>query len=534
IANDGTYQLKATATDCANNVSLEKVVQFVIDRTPPVITSTTPTNGSTITNKPPITGTLSEPATVTVEATGQQATVNGTTFSLAYALQEGANAFVLVARDAAGNNSRYPYSVTVRTDGPTIEIVESGAAIPANTVYRRQVKPELRSSDPEATFIATLNGANFVSGTVLSDNGSYTLTARARDAFGHESPNATATFTIDRSGPAVQITSPSNGATITAETVIVSGTFADARTISVNGVSASLGNGTFNVTVPLELGENVLVALATDESGNTATDQIVVTRPRGALAIILKSPPHGLITNRPNVPVAGQVLTIADAQSVSINDEAIETDPAGNFFKSEHALIEGDNVITAKVVSKSGQANTASVTVKADFTPPRLFVYANGVELADRARFATSPEITIDATDNNPKGLTRRLTIDGSNATPPVNGLANGGHSITAIARDAAGNETRIDRTLFIGSGSVNSGCGFTNVEPANESAVSGASVHITGRSGGAINVLINGTLAEVADGSFCGTAALQPGRNEVTIQCADANGQPTNDAPLV
>ncbi|MFL6246086.1 MAG: Ig-like domain-containing protein [Thermoanaerobaculia bacterium] len=534
VANDGAYTLRATAVDCAGNASDEKIVPFIIDRTPPAITSVTPANNSTITNKPPIAGTLSEPAGVFVESTNQQATIAGTSFSLAYALQEGTNAFVLVARDAAGNSSRLPYSVTVRTTAPTVEIVESGAPIAANAVYRRAVTPELRSSDPDATFTATLNGNAFTSGTAVTANGSYTLTARARDAFGHDSQPATATFSIDRGGPAVNITAPATLAQIAAAEVIVSGTYTDARSVTVNGIVATLTNGAFSATIPLDLGENMIIALATDASGNTATDQIAVTRPRGAIAILLKSPPHGLITNRPTVPVAGQVVTIAEAASVTVNGQVVQTDPAGNFFVPEHVLVEGANEIKATVISKTGQSNSAIAMVTADFTPPVLKVLANGIELTDGARFATSPEITLLATDAGNEQPAKRLILDGSPAASPANGLANGGHSISAFARDAAGNEARADLTLFVGSATSSSGCGFSAIEPANESAVSGAMVRINGRSGGAVRVLINGAAADVADGSFCGTATLQPGRNEITIHCADENGQPTSDEPLI
>jgi hypothetical protein len=122
IAVDGAYELKATAADCAGNAADEKVVHFVIDRTPPTITSVTPVNGTTIANKPPITGVVSEPAIVFVEGTNQPATVTGTTFSLAYDLKEGTNAFVLVASACAPPRRRSRSWRTARPSRPTPSI----------------------------------------------------------------------------------------------------------------------------------------------------------------------------------------------------------------------------------------------------------------------------------------------------------------------------------------------------------------------------------------------------------------------------
>src|SRR5207244_6897306 len=98
-----------------------------------------------------------------------------------------------------------------------------------------------------------------------------------------------------------------------------------------------------------------------------------------------------------------------------------------------------------------------TVHVLADFTPPVLSVRANGVALAAGARFATSPAIAVTADDANPN-VTTRVTIDGAAGTDTTT-LRDGGHLLTAIARDAAGNETRIDRTFFIGSTRAGSHC---------------------------------------------------------------------------
>jgi YD repeat-containing protein len=533
ITADKTYELRAKATDCAGRVSDELVLQFTIDRTPPQITSFNPGSGSSHASKPAIAGTLSEPASVVSEATGTAANVSGVNFTYAGALSEGLNNFVFVATDAAGNQSRTPYAITVDTIAPSVQITENGDAIAPDQRFNRAVTPVITSNDPTATITATLNTANFKSGTTVDADGSYTITAKARDAMGNESATATATFRIDRSGPSIDITSPQDGSSVNSSTVAVTGNVAgNVKSVTVNNVLATVTGTTFAATIPLDLGSNLVTAIAIDQANQSATDSIEVTRNEASLTILLTAPPDKLLTNRPTTLVAGQVLNVPNTQKVTINGTDAAFDPAGAFRRLDHPLTEGENVITASATSKAGQVTSVTATVTADFTPPVVRVLANGTELLEGARFATSPSLTLEVTDNYPTGLTRKLMVDGEILNEVATSLGDGGHALTATARDQAGNETRVDRVFFVGAGGIGGGCALSNFTPAQNAAVFGEVVRITGRSGGAANVLINGKAATVADGTFCGDATLVPGRNDVTIQCADANGAPTSDQP--
>jgi RHS repeat-associated protein len=536
ISAEGAHELRATATDCAGHTSDERIVRFTIDRTPPQILTINPANGAVVGNKPVITGTVSPDAvSLVIEGTSVAATLTNGSFTLPAPLVEGVNTLVLVPTDAAGNQSRTSYSVTVKTTPPVVTITEDGSPIPSNTTYHRSVTPLVSSNDPSATIAATLNSQPFTSGTQISADGGYTLTATATDSFGHASQPATATFTIDRSAATVKITSPVNGASVASDRVDVQGTVGNGVTgVSVSAIGApiqaTISGGTFTATgVPLDFGSNLLIATATGGNGSVGTDTIEVIRSSDKLGILLTAPPDNFLTNHTTTIVAGQVLSPGAGGIVTINGTQIAVDTKGAFLKPDFALVEGTNTITASVKNASGASNDVVVHVTADFTPPVLKVMANGVDLSDGARFATSPTISLTATDALP--VTTTLTIDGSTATAPVSGLANGGHSLTAIARDAAGNETRVDRSFVIGSSSTGTGgCALGSFDPANNSAVYADTIKIAGRAGGASSVLVNGVKASLADGSFTAQVTLQVGRNDIQIQCADANGAPTSD----
>jgi hypothetical protein len=533
LRGDGTHVLRASATDCAGNAETREHT-FTIDTTAPRIESFDPPDGTAVGSKPSLTGRLSEPATVVEEVSSAAAIVDGVTFTFNGQWEEGRNERLFVATDPAGNVSRTPYALRVKTSAPFVEIVEEGAPIPAGALYNRSVRPVIRSNDPTALITAVLNGQPFTSGASVTADASYTLVATARDALGHTSDEVTATFTIDTTPPKITIATPIDGAALGGEQTDVRGTVdADAVSVSINGVAATLNGAAFSATVLLEPGTNLIRGLVQDRAGNSGVARVEVTRIGGPQAIVLTSPPDEMLTNRPTTVVSGQVLTRPPSGTVEVNGIEIPVTAGGTFRKVDFALQEGENDIVASVASISGERNSVSVDVQADFTPPELRVTANALALEDGARFAVSPQVGVDASDNSAQGLATELTIDGARIAGAIPTFADGGHALTAIARDGAGNETRIDRTFFVGDTGPGPGCALSAIDPQNDAAVLADIVRIVGHSGGAAGVLIDGKAAQVADGSFCGEATLKAGRNEVVIRCADASGNATNDPPV-
>jgi hypothetical protein len=80
--------------------------------------------------------------------------------------------------------------------------------------------------------------------------------------------------------PAVAITAPADGTTVTSPTVTLTGTASDDGPVSVqvDGHAATVAaDRTWSVAVPLAAGANALTATATDADGNTATARRSVT-----------------------------------------------------------------------------------------------------------------------------------------------------------------------------------------------------------------------------------------------------------------
>jgi RHS repeat-associated protein len=528
IVAEGSHTLSASATDCAG-LKTDRKVTFTIDTTAPAIDGFVPANGATVGAAPAaIHANASEAATISVAGTAMTATTTAAGgFDLTGAtLVEGVNRFTIHAVDQAGNAVDVPYSVTLRTSVPSVSITDNGVVIGANALFNRAVTPVIRSSAADATISATLDGQPFTSGTKITAEGAHTLSATATDPVGH-SGSATATFTIDTTAPVIRITSPANGAKVQGDSIAVTGNAGDAVSVTVNGAPVTLAaDGGFSTTVSIEPGDNAIVAAGRDRAGNGGSAQITVTRDDLAAGLVLTQP-TATITNRKTTVVAGRILTPANAKSLTIGSQTVAFDPTGAFLVADYPLVEGVNTITATLTAMNGRTTTATATITADLTPPTVRILANGQPLDDGARFAGAVSLSADASDG-----TLELRLDGSVVNPPANVSATGSHTAIATAVDAAGNSARITRSFSIGAQAGGGGCSLTQFDPAGGSVVGASSVTITGLSGGAAGVKINGVPAQVANGSFSGTAELtQEGSNTISIVCTDAAGNPTGSA---
>ncbi|MCU1347124.1 MAG: hypothetical protein JWO56_154, partial [Acidobacteria bacterium] len=475
-----------------------------------------------------------EAATITVAGSAANArTTAAGAFDLAgLTLVEGTNRFTLHAVDEAGNAVDVPYSFVLRTVTPDVEVVDNGIPIADNAIFNHAVAPSLRSTIPDATLAATLNGQPFTSGTNIGADNSYTLVATATAA-GHTT-TTTLHFTIDRTPPVVTIASPANNATVDAAQAVVTGNAGDGVTLTVNGTSVTPGpNGSFTASVALDFGENPIVASGRDRAGNTGSATVTITRTGAGTGIVLTSPGDATTTNRRTTVVSGRILTPSGARSLSLEGKAgsrttgaiaVAFDPAGGFTVPDFPLFEGANTITATLTSTNDKAASASVTVTDDLTPPVLQILANGQPLEEGARFPSAVELTVALTADA-GNVTPELRLDGAVVTTPASVSTNGSHTVLATAADTAGNQARVVRTFSIGAAAT-AGCNLGNFDPVAGSVIGAASVTITGTSGGAAGVKVNGVPARVANGSFAGTAELTvEGSNDVAIACTDAAG---------
>ncbi len=73
------------------------------------------------------------------------------------------------------------------------------------------------------------------------------------------------------------ITSPQDGTTLNSSPIAVMGTMSNMASVTVNGIQATPGNGSFSASIPLSEGSNTITATAADQYGQTASQSIHVT-----------------------------------------------------------------------------------------------------------------------------------------------------------------------------------------------------------------------------------------------------------------
>ncbi|HKB79239.1 MAG TPA: Ig-like domain-containing protein, partial [Thermoanaerobaculia bacterium] len=110
---------------------------------------------------------------------------------------------------------------------------------------------------------------------------------------------------------------------------------------------------------------------------------------------------------------------------------------------------------------------------------------------------------------------------------------AEGGHALTVIAQDVAGNETRIDRSFVVGGG-AGSPCILAEFDPPDGSSVFAGNVKLMGHAPGAAGVLVDGVAATLSEGTFAVQLPLtREGANPVAISCTDDSGAPVAEGSV-
>ncbi|MBJ9498801.1 Ig-like domain-containing protein, partial [Acinetobacter baumannii] len=442
----------ATATDPAGNTSLPGTGTVSADITAPVVAlDDVLTNDST----PALTGTVNDPTAtvvVNVDGTDYPAVNNGDgTWTLADntlpALTDGPHTITVTATDAAGNVGNDTAVVTIDTVAPNAPVLDpinatdpvSGQAEPGSTVTVTYPDGTTATvvAGPDGSW-SVPNPGNLVDGD--------TVTATATDPAGNTSLPGTGTVSADITAPVVAL----DDVLTNDSTPALTGTVNDPTAtvvVNVDGTdypAVNNGDGTWTLadnTLPvLADGPHTITVTATDAAGNAGTDTAVVT----------------IDTTAPNAPVldpinatdpvsgtaeAGSTVTVTypdgtTATVVAGTDGSWSVPNPGN-------LVDGDTV-TATATDPAGNTSLPGTgTVSADITAPV-------VALDDVLTNDSTPALT--GTVNDPTA-TVVVNVDGTDYPAVNNGdgtwtladntlpvLADGPHTITVTATDAAGN----------------------------------------------------------------------------------------------
>jgi hypothetical protein len=449
------------------------------------------------------------------------------------ALPQGETTITFSARDAGGDEIASQTQAilidTVPPAPPTVSLAnDTGDATDALTS-----DPALTISDPPAGAVreVRVNGELQDGGYVPpTEDGPYTVSVRNVDPAGNASAEATVTFTLDTTPPAVPVigindTGAADDANVTADADLTLSAPAAGvtRVVTLNGAdqgasyTAPTGDGTYTVTVT-----------DTDAAGNPATATLSFTRDT-----VAPDAPTAVLTNDTG-PAAGVTsdarLDISAVPAGATREVTVNGEARGAAYTPPTE--DGDYTVVIRDTDLAGNASEASVAFTLDTTPPAVPTIA----LADDTGVAADDLLTGDASltlSPTANGVARSITVNGTDQggsyTPPG---ADGTYTVTVTDTDGAGN-------------AATAALGFT-LDTAAPAAPSVALANDTGRDDAA-NVTADPSLAFspvppgatreiLLNGDAQGADYVPPaqdGAYTVTVRDIDAAGNVSPDATV-
>jgi len=352
-------------------------------------------------------------------------------------------------------------SMTAPTDGATVSgiVPVSATATDNMAVVGVQFLVDGAAVGAEAT--TQPYSMSWDSTTAAS--GPHSLSARARDAAGNQTTSAAVTVTIDNTAPTVSMSAPANGAMVSG-TVPVSADASD--NIAVVGVQFLLDGAalsTEDTTGPFSIswdtgtagtGAHTLSARARDAAGNMTTSATVsVTIDNTAPTISMTAPANGAAVSKTlslsatasdNTGVAG-VQFLLDGAAVGAEDT---TAPYAISWDSTTAG-SGSHTLSARARDAAGNVTTsATISVTIDNTAPTISMTAPANGTTVSGTVPVSATATDDAGVAGVQFLLDGVALGAEDTTAPYSmswdstTAGSGAHTLSARARDAAGNLT--------------------------------------------------------------------------------------------
>lgn len=310
----------------------------------------------------------------------------------------------------------------------------------------------------------------------------FQIGAIAFTAIAHAGPNQPCRKRcVDTAAPSIVISAPSSGASLSG-TAVVSGTASDA--VGVAKVEIRVDDGAWQPasgttswsrsldTRTLSDGSHSIAVRASDAAGNAATNTVAVS--------VTNAPPPD--TTAPDVSIAspGQGTTVggtitatgnaSDAVGVSKIEVRVDSGSwqlaSGTSFWSHSidttSLSDGSHTVTTRATDAAGNASSATVGVTvsnappADTTAPSVAISAPGdgasVSGSITASGSASDDVGVSAVEVRvDSGAWQAASGTSSwSRTVDTTSLANGTHTITTRATDAAGNAGTATRSITV------------------------------------------------------------------------------------
>ncbi len=312
--HDGKNFVEVITTGIIGQV-VKRYISVTAITTPLTVSITTPANGSILnTNPATVQGSVSDP-NAQVVVNGTAATVSGTSWNAVVSLANGQQNITATATDSYNRSVNDFIVVTLNTEPPTGTILGTvtdgiGAPLSTASISVTDISSALHTTQsdlqgrysllkiPAGAFSALFNKPGYVGKSILGSldaNQTLDLSAQLQPA------------------PSLQIaiSTPQSGALFHTPQAVVTGTVTNSASVTVNGVSAAVADGSFTATAPLTLGNGQITATAQDQYEQAAVASIPVLYLPGPLLTAAVAVPVSAgsvkVTWRTDQPATGVV-----------------------------------------------------------------------------------------------------------------------------------------------------------------------------------------------------------------------------------
>ena len=435
-ANIGNTPVTLTVTDESGNTSTAPAIVTLIDNIPPVVIT------KNITVSLNANGTVTVPASAVNNGSYDNSgvvnfTLSPSTFTCA---NLGPNTVTFTATDGSGNTTTSTAVVTVTDPVPPIAIAQNitVALNAAGTATITSAQVNNGSSDNCSIASLALSQTSFTCANI----GANTVTLTVTDESGNTATALATVTVVDNTAPVAKAQNITIDLNATGSAVVTAAQVNNGSTDNCTIQSLSLSQANFSCA---NIGANTVTLTVTDESGNTATAQAVLTVVDNiapvakAQNITIQLPASGTATITPsqvnngstdNCSIASLSLSQTSFTGANLGNTTVTltvTDESGNPSTATAIVTLIDN-IPPVVITKN---ITVSLNANGTVTVPASSVKNGSSDNSGVVSFTLSPStftcanlgpntVTFTATDGSGNTTTSTAIVTVTDVTPPV------------------------------------------------------------------------------------------------------------------
>jgi len=539
----GLHTFQVRATDVAGNTDATPATySWRVDLTPPETTITSGPADPTSSTNASFQFSSSETGSTfecSLDGSAYEACASPKSYT---GLAAGPHTFRVRATDAAGNVDASPPSASWRIDVavPDTSILSGPASLTNST----SATFDFASTETGSTFECSLDGAAYAACESPKTYpalaaGSHSFDVRATDPAGNTDPTpAGRTWTIDVSAPpAPVIESPAEGSPSATGNFTLSGTAEAGSIVEVfdgatsKGTTTAASDGSWSkALLGVADGSHTYTATATDAAGNTSPASNART------IVVDTSPPNTTIDADPPPYQASTTAFF----TFSADDPAatFECSLDGAAFapctspKTYNGLSEGPHSVQVRATDSAGNTDpspaTSSWTV--DLTAPAAPVIGSPADGTTNTTGTIAfsgtaePGSFVELYDGATRLLGAATTNSSGNWSKTLTNVADGSHTYTATATDAAGNTSPASAAVTV---TVDATAPNTSISasPANPTSSTSASFEFAAtETGSSFECSLDGGAYEACASpkSYTGLGA---GSHAFAVRATDASG---------